>query len=115
MDLHHILLTGLPANLGVKSHDEAGGHSPRSSRVHLRQRRLGLGQPERHLHRLVHRDGSDVAFAEELQPPTGSLFDGPVLDLQARHLAKIGEIPREQERLTGEHNGRNLYVHGADP
>jgi len=56
-----------------------------------------------------------VAFAEELQPPTGSLFDGPVLDLQARHLAKIGEIPREQERLTGEHNGRNLYVHGADP
>ena len=56
-----------------------------------------------------------VAFAEELQPPTGSLFDGPVLDLQARYLAKIGEIPREQERLTGEHNGRNLYVHGADP
>src|SRR5215470_17718204 len=28
----------------------------RSSPLHLRQRRLGLRQPERHLHRLVHRD-----------------------------------------------------------
>jgi hypothetical protein len=35
--------------------------------------------------------------------------------LQAWDLAKVCEIPREQRRIPGEHNGRNLQVHGSDP
>src|SRR6266581_6125276 len=37
MDLHHILLTGLPANLGVVSHGEAIELYSRSLHGHLRR------------------------------------------------------------------------------
>jgi hypothetical protein len=52
--------------LGGVSLDEVDWPSHSPSPCHLRQSGLRLQQPERHLHRLVHRDGRRERSAAQL-------------------------------------------------
>src|SRR3989442_8006330 len=61
-----MIWTTLTPTLGALLHDTGREPSPSSSSLHLRQRCLGLGQPEGHVHGVVQRDSGRQLGAGQL-------------------------------------------------
>ena len=89
--------------LGEKSLNKTQKRFPRSSSLYLCQRRLGLKQPERHLHSAVHLVGREQRGAGLL--PLASRV------IQRTEAAVAVRLERAHAQLLGE--GQSLLVVGA--
>jgi len=99
------ILYGVTA-LGVKSHDTSDGPSPRSSRFHLRQRRLGLLEPESHVHGPVQVDSPRQVHGHDAVPGDHTTLS-PMLSLRVAYW-RPHRVPRRVllVRVGGAKNGR---------